>query len=93
MYSKISTIPDEEYDFFIVANGVKAGISRGQAGNFNSVSRRRDEMKRSYNQNKVGGRPAPLFDDVFIHLNGDGSYAIATGVEPDVWPEDESPLE
>ena len=27
--------------------------------------------------------------DIFFHKNRDGSYAIATGREPKVWPEDE----
>lgn len=26
---------------------------------------------------------------LFIHVNRDGSLALATGVRPDVWPEDE----
>ena len=26
--------------------------------------------------------------DVFVHQNRDGSFAVATGAEPDVWPED-----
>jgi hypothetical protein len=30
--------------------------------------------------------------DIFIHINRDGSVAIAIGAEPAVWPEDESPL-
>jgi hypothetical protein len=30
-----------------------------------------------------------VLDDVFCHLNDDGvTWAIATGEEPDVWPED-----
>lgn len=31
----------------------------------------------------VGNKPP-----VFVHFNRDGSVAIATGKEPDVWPED-----
>jgi hypothetical protein len=27
--------------------------------------------------------------EIFAHINDDGSIAIATGSEPDVWPEDE----
>ena len=27
----------------------------------------------------------------FIHVNDDGTVAVATGEEPAVWPEDESP--
>lgn len=27
-------------------------------------------------------------DDVFFHLNRDGTWAIATGEEPDMWAED-----
>jgi hypothetical protein len=29
---------------------------------------------------------------LFIHLNRDGSVAVATGAEPEIWPEDE-PIE
>lgn len=32
------------------------------------------------------GVTLPLF---FVHINDDGSLAIAFGEEPDVWPEDE----
>jgi len=28
-------------------------------------------------------------DDLFIHKNRDGSWAVATGAAPAVWPEDE----
>ena len=31
-----------------------------------------------------------VFDDVWFHLNDDGTWAIATGQEPTVWPEDET---
>lgn len=27
--------------------------------------------------------------DIFFHLNRDGTWAVATGAPPDVWPEDE----
>jgi hypothetical protein len=27
--------------------------------------------------------------DLFVHKNRDGSYAIATGIEPKIWPEDD----
>lgn len=30
-----------------------------------------------------------VLNDVFLHKNRDGSWAIATGQEPAVWPEDE----
>ena len=30
-----------------------------------------------------------VFDDIWFHLNDDGvTWAVATGQEPDVWPED-----
>jgi len=29
-------------------------------------------------------------DSIFFHKNRDGTIAIATGAEPDIWPEDES---
>ena len=31
-------------------------------------------------------------DDLFIHRNDDGSWAVATGTEPNVWPEDDIEL-
>jgi hypothetical protein len=31
--------------------------------------------------------------DLFIHKNRDGSYAIATGIEPEKWPEDEKVID
>lgn len=30
-----------------------------------------------------------VLDDVFFHLNDDGTWAMATGQEPSVWPEDD----
>jgi hypothetical protein len=27
--------------------------------------------------------------NIFVHVNRDGSLALATGMEPDIWPEDE----
>ena len=27
--------------------------------------------------------------DLFVHKNKDGTFAMATGKEPDIWPEDE----
>ena len=30
-----------------------------------------------------------VLSDVYFHLNRDGTWAIATGQVPDVWPEDE----
>lgn len=32
-------------------------------------------------------------DDIWLHKNRDGTWAIATGAVPDVWPEDEEALE
>ena len=29
-----------------------------------------------------------LFNDLFFHVNRDDSVAVATGVEPKIWPED-----
>jgi hypothetical protein len=34
----------------------------------------------------IGGVELP---PIFIHINDDGTVAIATGAEPEVWPEDE----
>jgi hypothetical protein len=30
-----------------------------------------------------------VINDIFFHLNDDGTWAIATGQEPLIWPEDE----
>ena len=30
-----------------------------------------------------------ILTPVFVHRNRDGSFALAIGLEPDVWPEDE----
>ncbi len=30
-----------------------------------------------------------MLDDLFVHVNRDGSVAVATGAVPDIWPEDE----
>jgi len=30
--------------------------------------------------------------EIFIHKNRDGSVAVATGQEPDIWPEDEKEI-
>lgn len=34
---------------------------------------------------------ADSLPNIFVHVNRDGSLALATGHEPDVWPEDEIP--
>lgn len=33
-------------------------------------------------------RAGKLFNDLFFHVNRDDSVAVATGVEPKIWPED-----
>lgn len=32
---------------------------------------------------------ADSLSSIFVHVNRDGSLALATGAEPNVWPEDE----
>lgn len=34
-----------------------------------------------------------VLDDVWFHLNRDGTWAVATGQLPNIWPEDEPPIE
>lgn len=56
----------------------KAGLAR-----FNTKAKLESEAKRQLGQQKLQG--------IFFHINRNGSIAIATGAEPDIWPEDVPP--
>ncbi len=64
----------------IVVDGKKLKLSDADLKTHNTIAKMKTELTRQ--KGKVLG-------NVFFHKNRDGSFAIATGAAPDIWPEDE----
>lgn len=63
--------------------GCRVQISHLELVTYATVVDMEDELCR---RASLAGKSLPRF---FIHKNRDGSLAVATGTEPEVWPEDE----
>ena len=61
---------------------VKFEITHTDLTTYNTVEKIKSEIER---QASLSAKQLP---EIFFHKNKDGSIAIATGAEPEIWPED-----
>lgn len=78
--SRVSTLGDEA--FGITMNGRRFVAQRSEIPiSLDTPAKVKGRIKELF------GRDLP---DLHVHRNRDGSFAVATGIEPSTWPEDES---
>ena len=63
----------------VLADGKSAALTTVQVSPLNTEAKMSAELQKT-----LGSIP-----DLFVHLNRNGRYCIATGEKPLVWPEDE----
>lgn len=66
----------------LVIDGQKLEISHADLATFDTEKKIKDELEL---QATIGNVQPPA---MFVHINRDGSLALATGAAPKVWPED-----
>jgi len=69
--------------FRIVVGGQEITLSHAQADTLSTESAVQAAIEQVAQTSKVE------LPRIFVHKNRDGTWALATGQEPDAWPEDE----
>ena len=86
MFRRIATAKagkDQPAVLIELSNGDKAEIGHADLATHNTPAKLRIEDERQVKYSLT---------NVYFHLNRDGSIAVAAGVAPKVWPEDEPDL-
>lgn len=84
---RVATFKRGAEAIIVELSGRKLEISREDLKETGTAGKITEEL------NRQAGAIGVVIPRFFVHVNRDGSIAMATGLRPKVWPEDENEME